>query len=80
MIWLLALILLGTVGWAVADVLLCQAWRNGSRHGGEFCRYCGWGLARTSGYEVYRWDGRVYCSVVCLRMDEALRERERELE
>ena len=78
-IWLLAGILAGILGWALADVLLCRAHGNGHRRDGDYCGYCGWGLARTSGYKVYRWEGEVYCSLVCLRQDEGLRERERGL-
>lgn len=74
--WILSMILVGTAGWALAEVMLHRAWRNGSRRDQESCAYCGWGLNRTSGYEVYRWEGQAYCSLSCLRRDGELRERE----
>jgi hypothetical protein len=80
MIWLLAMLVIGLAAWALAEVLLYHPVRNGARHQDLYCAYCGWGLSRTAGYEVYRWEGKVFCSLVCLRQDDALQERERDLE
>jgi len=79
-LWIPAALLAGSAGWALAEALLFRPRHRGSSHGGTYCSYCGWGLSRVSGYEVYRWEGQAYCSLVCLRLDGALRQRERETE
>lgn len=80
MTWLLAMLLVGSAVWALAEVLLNRPWRNGNHHEDLYCSYCGWGLSRTAGYEVYRWEGKIFCSLLCLRHDAALQEREKGLE
>ncbi len=67
-------------GWILAWTLLFRPRESGACRQEPYCAYCGWGLTRTGGYEVYRWEGEAYCSLCCLRRDAALRERERELE
>jgi hypothetical protein len=79
MLYLLIAILVGSAGWALAKATLWHSWTNGGRHGDLYCGYCGWGLSRGAGYEVYRWQGEVFCSLACLRRNELLRDREGQL-
>lgn len=74
----LLLLLMGFASAALASGLLWRE-RKHPPHTDLYCRYCGWGLSRTAGYEVYHWLGKVYCSLVCLRRDEALQNREEAL-
>lgn len=73
------LVLAGS-GWALAQSLLLRPRRR--REWGEdlYCGYCHWPLSRTAGYEVYRWQGHTFCSLVCLRQDAELRGQEECLE
>ena len=72
--WILAL---AAAGWTLAAGLLHRPQRRGGMGRDLYCGYCHWGLSRGAGYEVYRWEGNVFCSLACLRRDAELRERER---
>lgn len=77
MTYLIIAMVAGILGWVLSEMLLRGIRRNGTVHVDLYCGYCGWGLSRGAGYEVYRWEGEVFCSLVCLRHDAVLRERER---
>jgi hypothetical protein len=77
--WMLAVLLIASAAWALAEVLLNRVWRNGRRHDDLYCHYCEWGLSRARGSEAHYSEGRVYCSLTCLHHDAALREREQGL-
>ena len=63
-------------GWVVAKGLLHRPRRRRNTGTDLFCGYCGWGLSRAAGFDVYRWEGDTFCSLVCLRRDAELREKE----
>jgi hypothetical protein len=64
-------------GWALAKGLLHRTWKRTDAGTDVFCRYCGWGLSRAAGFDVYRWEGETFCSLICLRRDAELREIEK---
>mgnify|MGYP001308136457 CR=1 FL=1 len=74
---LLLLLSLAGVCWLV--------WWTTRRHGngrrcqyeGLYCYYCHWPVGRSVWFEALHWSGHTYCSLVCLRRDEMLVERER---
>jgi len=71
--WILAL---AVAGWVLAAGALRRPRRRGGMGRDLYCGYCQWGLSRGAGYEVYRWEGNVFCSLMCLRRDGELRDRE----
>lgn len=76
-VWFLVL---AGAGWALAVGLLHRTRHHREWSEDLYCGYCHWGLSRYAGYEMYRWRGNVFCSLVCLRRDAALEGREECLE
>ena len=71
--WILAL---AVAGWALAAGAPRRRRRRGGMGRDLYCRYCAWPVGWSSRFEPIRWRGAEYCSLVCLRHDAELLERE----
>lgn len=70
------ILVLAVAGWALAAGALRRP-RRGRRMGEDlYCAYCSWPADRSAAYGPVRWQGRVYCGLLCLRADSGLRVRE----
>lgn len=69
-------VILAGAGWTLAAGLLRPRRRRKEATGDAVCRYCAWPVGRSSRWPPIRWQGEVFCGLVCLRRDEELRRRE----
>jgi len=71
--WILAL---AVAGWALAAGAPRRRRRRGGTGDDLHCAYCSWPADRSAAYSPVRWQGKVYCGLLCLRRDAELRDRE----
>lgn len=59
-------------GWVMAKGLLHRTRQHREMGEYHYCAYCSWPADRSGLCGPVRWQGRVYCGLVCLRRDAEL--------